>query len=225
MPLDLNDWSYDCAHQLVSDDMLEAVNLGCVRGSRRLFGGLNFSLDSSDFVEVRGPNGSGKTSLLRIVCGLASPAEGELRWRGKNIRTLREEYFAEVAYLGHQNGVKDELTAVENLRMAAGVSGQALTTSAARDLLNKIGLESQSDLPARALSAGQRRRLALGRFLASTSTLWVLDEILTSLDDAGRRLSQQLISDHLASGGIAMVATHYDLNIKSSAVKRIQLPT
>lgn len=222
---DLKDWSWPGAHQFLIGDVLEAINLGCVRGSRRLFSGLNFALKPGDFVELRGPNGSGKTSLLRIVCGLASPAEGEVRWNGKNIRSLREEYFAEVAYLGHQNGVKDELTAVENLRMGAGVSGHALKTSDARDLLGRIGLESQSDLPARSLSAGQRRRLALARFPASKATLWVLDEILTSLDDAGMRLSQELLGDHLARGGIAMVATHQDLNVKSSAVQRIQLPT
>lgn len=208
-----------------SSDVLEAINLGCVRGSRRLFSGLNFSLEPGDFVELRGPNGSGKTSLLRIVCGLASPAEGEVRWNGKNIRTLREEYFAEVAYLGHQNGVKDELTAVENLRMSAAVCGQRLKTSDAQDLLTRIGLEHQSHLPARSLSAGQRRRLALARFLASRARLWVLDEILTSLDDAGMRLSQELMSDHLQRGGMAMVATHQDLNVKSSAAKRIQLST
>lgn len=215
----------DSARLQGSVDVLEAINLGCVRGSRRLFTGLNFTIEPGDFVELRGPNGSGKTSLLRIVCGLASPAEGEVRWNGKNTRTLREEYFAEVAYLGHQNGVKDELTAVENLRMSAAVCGQRLETSDAQDLLTRIGLENQSHLPARSLSAGQRRRLALARFLASRAKLWVLDEIMTSLDDAGMRLSQQLMSDHLQQGGMAIIATHQDLIVKSRAAKRILLST
>lgn len=205
--------------------MLEAVNLGCVRGSRRLFTGLNFAVSPGELVEIRGPNGSGKSSLLRIVCGLATPAEGELRWNGKKTATLREEYFAELAYLGHQSCVKDELSAAENLRIAGGVTGHALNESEARALLTQVGLENQRHLPARSLSAGQRRRLAMAQFLASKAKLWLLDEILTSLDDAGVRLSRQLLTEHLSRGGMAMVATHQDLNITSGAVKRIELAT
>lgn len=205
--------------------MLEAVNLGCVRGSRRLFRGLNFHVSPGELVEIRGPNGSGKSSLLRIVCGLASPAEGELRWNGKKTSTLREEYFAELAYLGHQSGVKDELTAAENLRISSGVCGQPLDGTGAGDLLWQIGLEQQQHLPARALSAGQRRRLAMAQFLASKAKLWVLDEILTSLDAAGIKLSAQLLSEHLERGGMAIVATHQDLDISPHVVKRIELVT
>lgn len=205
--------------------VLEAVNLGCVRGSRRLFTGLNFTVSPGELVEIRGPNGSGKSSLLRIVCGLATPAEGELRWNGKKTATLREEYFAELAYLGHQSCVKDELTAVENLRIAGGVSGHPLNDAETRALLTQVGLENQRHLPARSLSAGQRRRLAMAQFLASEAKLWLLDEILTSLDDAGVSLSRQLLTEHLSRGGMAMVATHQDLNITSDAVKRIELAT
>jgi heme exporter protein A len=190
-----------------------------------LFTGLNFTVSPGELVEIRGPNGSGKSSLLRIVCGLATPAEGELRWNGKKTATLREEYFAELAYLGHQSCVKDELSAAENLRIAGGVSGHALNESEARALLTQVGLENQRHLPARSLSAGQRRRLAMAQFLASKAKLWLLDEILTSLDDAGVRLSRQLLTEHLSRGGMAMVATHQDLNITSGAVKRIELAT
>src|ERR1700730_16718948 len=98
--------------------MLEAVNVGCIRGTRRLFNGLNFSANPGELIELRGANGSGKTSLLRILSGLAAPAGGEVRWEGKNIRSLGEEYSGAVAYLAHQNGIKDELTAIENLRIA-----------------------------------------------------------------------------------------------------------
>src|SRR5215475_15679059 len=101
--------------------MLKAINLGCIRGDRRLFEHLNFEIKPGEVIELRGPNGTGKTSLLRIVCGLASPAEGEIRWRDKNIRALGEEYHSEIAYLGHQNGVKDELTAVENIRISSAL--------------------------------------------------------------------------------------------------------
>src|SRR5437016_9224130 len=103
--------------------MLEVINLTCVRGTRRLFKDLSFSADSSELIELRGPNGSGKTSLLRILCGLATPAAGEVRWNGKSIRSLREEYFVSVAYLAHQNAVKDELSAIENLRISSAVAG------------------------------------------------------------------------------------------------------
>src|SRR5438132_8967876 len=105
--------------------MLEVTNLSCVRGDRRLFRALNFSISSGEFIQVRGPNGSGKTSLLRIVCGLASPAEGEVRWNGTNIRHLGEEYLASIAYIAHQNGVKDELSAMENLLVSGRVAGHA----------------------------------------------------------------------------------------------------
>src|ERR1700757_5221367 len=107
--------------------MLQALNLGCVRGDRRLFKGLNFELPAGELIELRGPNGTGKTSLLRILCGLAAPAEGEVRWQKKNIRTLGEEYYSNIAYLAHQNGVKDELTAIENLRISSALAGNPLT--------------------------------------------------------------------------------------------------
>src|SRR5439155_18454877 len=118
--------------------MLEAINVGCIRGSRRLFKDLNFSVESGGLIEVRGPNGSGKTSLLRILCGLASPAEGEVRWQGKNIRSLGEEYFGAIAYLAHQNGVKDELSAIEDLRISCAVAGNSLSKSAAQAILDRI---------------------------------------------------------------------------------------
>src|SRR5260370_40351767 len=107
--------------------MLEVIDLTCVRGTRRLFRDLSFSASGGELIEVRGANGSGKTSLLRILCGLLSPVAGEVRWKGKNIRALGEEYAGEIAYLAHQNGVKDELSALENLHIASGVSGIGLS--------------------------------------------------------------------------------------------------
>src|SRR5213080_5295336 len=120
--------------------MLEVVKLTCVRGTSRLFRDLNLSAHEGELVELRGPNGSGKTSLLRILCGLATPAAGDVLWDGKNIRALSEEYSAVVAYLGHQNAVKDELSAIENLRIATGVSGHALSKQKAQDVLAEVGL-------------------------------------------------------------------------------------
>jgi len=203
--------------------MLEVLKLGCIRGDRRLFSDLSFSAGAGELIELRGPNGSGKTSLLRILCGLSSPASGQVRWNGKNIRSLGEEYFRDVAYLAHQNAVKDELSALENLRIATGVAGNPLPKAQAQEVLERIGLKDRQHLPARVLSAGQRRRLAVARLLTIKATLWILDEVLTSLDDAAVRLSREFISDHIKNGGIAIVATHQDLNLSVERMQRIQL--
>ncbi len=203
--------------------MLEVLKLGCIRGDRRLFSDLSFSAGAGELIELRGPNGSGKTSLLRILCGLSSPAAGQVRWNGKNIRSLGEEYFRDVAYLAHQNAVKDELSALENLRIATGVAGNPLPKAQAQEVLERIGLKDRQHLPARVLSAGQRRRLAVARLLTIKATLWILDEVLTSLDDAAVKLSREFISDHIKNGGIAIVATHQDLNLSVERMQRIQL--
>jgi heme exporter protein A len=203
--------------------MLEAVNLGCTRGDRRLFKGLNFSAEPGELIELRGANGSGKTSLLRILAGLATPAEGEVRWQGESIRSLGEVYSGAVAYLAHQNGVKDELSAMENLRISMGVAGNALSKSEAQEILEKVGLSRQQNLPARSLSAGQRRRVALARLLTSKAPLWILDEVLTSLDDTAIELSRGFIGDHLKAGGLAVIATHQNLDLVAARSQRIEL--
>ena len=203
--------------------MLEVINLTCVRGARRLFKDLSFSAGEGELVELRGPNGSGKTSLLRILCGLATPAAGEVRWDGRSIRKLGEEYFASVAYLGHQNGVKDELTAIENLRVSGAVSGTPLGKGEAEEVLTRVGLSQQQNLPTRVLSAGQRRRLGMTRLLTSRAKLWILDEVLTSLDDAAMNLSREFITEHLKKDGIAIVATHQDLNLAAPRIQQLRL--
>ncbi len=203
--------------------MLEAVNLGCSRGDRRLFKGLNFSVKPGELIELRGANGSGKTSLLRILCGLAAPAEGEVRWNGKNIRSLGEEYSGAISYLAHQNGVKDELSAIENLRIACGVAGNVLSKADAQTVLEQVGLSRQQNLPARSLSAGQKRRVALARLLRSKAAVWILDEVLTSLDDTAIRLSRRFIGEYLKNGGLAIIATHQELDLSAERIQRIEL--
>jgi heme exporter protein A len=203
--------------------MLEVINLTCVRGTRRLFKDLNFSASEGELVELRGPNGSGKTSLLRILCGLAAPAAGEVRWQGKNIQKLGDEYYASLAYLGHQNGVKDELTAIENLRISSAVSGTPLAAGEAKEILQRVGLLPQQHLPARVLSAGQRRRLGMTRLLTSSARLWILDEVLTSLDDTAMNLSREFITEHLQKDGIAIVATHQNLNLSAPKTQQLRL--
>lgn len=203
--------------------MLEIINLECVRGDRTLFKALNFRVDPGEAIELRGANGSGKTSLLRILCGLAVPADGEVRWHGTNIRHQREEYSDSIAYLAHLNGVKDEFTTIENLLVAERVAGNALTIEEGIKTLDRAGLKNQRNLAARFLSAGQRRRLALSRLFTSRARLWILDEVLTSLDDAGAQLARQLIETHLKAGGMAVIATHHDLNLSVDSVRRLDV--
>jgi heme exporter protein A len=205
--------------------MLELSKLGCVRGDRRLFSGLDFAVSPGTFVQLTGPNGSGKTSLLRILCGLLAPAEGQVKWNGANIRSLGEEYFTAVTYLGHRHGVKDELSAVENLKVSNGLNGIELSKERARTVLEQMGLAGRDLLPARLLSEGQRRRVALARLLVCNTKLWLLDEVMTSLDKGAVALVRSLIENHLAGGGIAIVATHQELELSAPLTKRLELTT
>ena len=205
--------------------MLELSKLGCVRGDRRLFSGLDFAVSPGTFVQLTGPNGSGKTSLLRILCGLLAPAEGQVKWNGANIRSLGEEYFTAVTYLGHRHSVKDEFSAVENLKVSNGLNGIELTKERARAVLEQMGLAGRDLLPARLLSEGQRRRVALARLLVCNTKLWLLDEVMTSLDKGAVALVRSLIENHLAGGGIAIVATHQELELSAPLTKRLELTT
>jgi heme exporter protein A len=205
--------------------MLEARDIGCVRGDRRLFSDVNFALVPGSLLQVQGPNGSGKTSLLRIICGILAPAEGEVRWHGANIHSLGEEYFTSLTYVGHRNGLKEELTPDENLRFTTGLAGLAITREETRNALATMGLAGREHLPARLLSEGQRRRTALARLLICRTSLWVLDEVLTSLDSSAIRFVTSLIERHLNKGGIAVVATHHELDLAPNSYQRLDLAT
>ncbi|HEX5966560.1 MAG TPA: cytochrome c biogenesis heme-transporting ATPase CcmA [Pyrinomonadaceae bacterium] len=210
---------------MAAPTLLEVNKLGCVRGDRRLFSGLDLSLAGGTYLQVTGPNGSGKTSLLRILCGLLAPAEGEIKWQGENIRSLAEDYFTAVTYLGHRHGVKDELSGIENLRISNALNGVAVSKERAREVLTRIGLAGRESLPARLLSEGQRRRVALARLVTCGTKLWLLDEVLTSLDKGAVALIRSLIEEHLAGGGIAIVATHQDLAVTAGSNQRLELAT
>ena len=191
--------------------MLEVQELACLKGDRLLFRDLAFRVQAGDLLRVAGPNGVGKTSLLRLVTGLAMPEAGEVRWEGESIRRVREAFHGELLYLGHLAALNDLLTPLENLRFATSAVGDAVDEAACVRALVRIGLGNQLDLPARVLSAGQRRRVGLARlFLSAGRRLWVLDEPFTALDvDAVADLAATL-SGHCAAGGMVMLTTHQD---------------
>jgi heme exporter protein A len=203
--------------------ILEVNNLTCVRGERLLFSDVSFALSPGGFIQLTGPNGSGKTSLLRIVCGLLTPERGEIRWQGAQIHSLGEEYSRMITYLGHRNAVKEELNSLENLRISSGLAGCELTHSQAQQALARVGLAGRENLLARFLSEGQRRRSAVGRLITCNTALWLLDEVLASLDHAATALIEAIIGEHLGKGGMAIVATHQELHIAAGSFQRIEL--
>jgi heme exporter protein A len=204
--------------------MLEALHLECTRGERVLFSQLELRVEPGTLLRVAGANGTGKTSLLRMVCGLLQPTQGEIRWRGQPIRALKEEYWAALAYVGHLNGVKDDLTATENLRASADIAGRDAHDDALRRALDAIGLAGFEDSAARFLSQGQRRRIALARlYLSSDVPLWVLDEPFTALDTRGVETLSALVARHVADGGIVVLTTHQEVPVDAARAATIDL--
>lgn len=175
------------------------------------------------FLQLTGPNGSGKTSLLRIISGLMNPEGGEVRWQGAKIGTLAEEYFQSITYSGHRGAVKEELSALENLRFSSGLMGAPIAQEEAQKALSRVGLAGREHLPVRFLSEGQRRRAALARLITCNTKLWLLDEVLASLDQTAGQLIESIISEHLNRGGLAIVATHQELHISAGSFRRLEL--
>ncbi len=203
--------------------MLEISNLACTRGDHLLFSDLSFSLSAGELLQIEGANGSGKTSLLRTLCGFMMPSAGEIFWRGQNIRELDEEYNAEMIYLGHLNGVKDELSALENLRISTALAGCAADDQQVIAALRRMGLRGRETLPVKVLSQGQRRRVALARLLFGHAPLWLLDEPLTALDVGAVGLMQELIAGHLAGNGMVIYTTHQPLEVAGVTARRLSL--
>jgi heme exporter protein A len=203
--------------------MLEISNLACSRGDHRLFAGLSFELHPGQILQIQGKNGSGKTSLLRTLCGFITPDEGKIAWCGEDVRDLDEDYFARMIYLGHLNAIKDELSALENLRISAGLSGIELNELNAIAALRRMGLKGRERLPTKVLSQGQRRRVALARLLVSHATLWVLDEPLTALDVGAVTLMGELIGEHLAQQGMVIYTTHQPLIVPGVEIASLSL--
>ncbi len=196
--------------------MLRAHGLACVRGDRRLFSDVDFSVSAGEWLQVEGANGAGKTSLLRIVAGLAHAEDGHLEWEGQPVDTVRDEFNARLLYLGHAPAIKDDLSALENLRTAAAVAGRPLDEATALAALRRIGLKGREDLPTRVLSQGQKRRVALARLLCSQARLWILDEPFVALDVAAVALLCSILDEHLARGGMLMFTSHQAVQLAGS---------
>jgi heme exporter protein A len=199
--------------------VLQAKDLECLRGECLLFSRLNFEVGEGQVLQVEGANGSGKTSLLRILAGLSPPSEGVVLWRGENILHYRPAFFSEVAYMGHHLGLKAELSVVENLRFGWALNGLPHDPLRLGAALAKVGLAERGDVPVRALSAGQRQRVALARLWASPARLWILDEPFTALDVAGVALAQDLLNEHSARGGLAVLTSHQAIEIRNQLIK------
>ena len=191
--------------------MLQVIELAAARGERLLFSGLSFTVAAGELLQVTGRNGSGKTTLLRILARLARPELGEVRWRGQPVADLGDPYFADLLYLGHAPAIKDELTAEENLHYAIAIAGAPASASAVRAALAEAGLAGREGLPGRALSQGQRRRVALARLAIDGRALWVLDEPTAALDAESTDRLRRWLGAHLEAGGCAVVATHQAL--------------
>jgi heme exporter protein A len=203
--------------------ILEVNDLACERGDHRLFSGLSFTLSAGELMQVQGANGSGKTTLLRTLCGFVQPAQGAVNWCGQDIGEWDDDFHAEMCYLGHLNAIKDELSALENLQMSAGLAGYTVTEKQAVAALRRMGLQRREHLPVRVLSQGQRRRVALARLLIGAAHLWILDEPLTALDVGAVGLMQELIGEHLSNGGMTIFTTHQPLQVAGVQTRQLAL--
>ena len=203
---------------------LQALDLACVRGERQLFRDVSFELHSGEALWLQGGNGSGKTSMLRLLSGLGAPQRGEVRWRGRAVRRLREDFHRELIYFGHAGALKDDLTAWENVATSAALAGRACDRARACEALARVGLAAQAGLPARALSQGQRRRVALAQLeLPSLPPLLLLDEPFNALDQAAGDALTATLECHLQQGGIVVYTTHQPVRLRPSRLQQLNL--
>ena len=195
--------------------LVQVQDLTCERAGRRVFRHLNFAVATGQALTLEGPNGAGKTSALRMLAGFLPQVSGEIRFQahaGYEV-TDAEERGRLVGWMGHYDGVKAQLTVAENARFFAALHGSRVDPMT---ILDRVGIARLADVPAQYLSAGQRRRLSLARLILSNRPLWLMDEPLSSLDAAGRRLTAELIGEHCDDGGIAIIATHETLGVDAT---------
>jgi heme exporter protein A len=188
--------------------MFSVTNLSCSRGDKRLFSGVSFTIGAGQWLHLEGNNGVGKTSLLRLACGLSDLEEGEICWNQQPVTRNPQEFRANLAYLGHQLALKEDLTPLENLRADAAVAGRPLSVADALKALAQLGLRGREHLPVRVLSQGQKRRTALARLWVSTAKLWILDEPFVALDTHAQSALSEVINGHLANQGMVLLTSH-----------------
>jgi heme exporter protein A len=202
--------------------VLELNGLDCVRGGRTLFTGLTRGIRAGELLRVQGANGAGKTSLLRMLCGLLAPARGQVLWRGQAIGTLHEEFSRELVYLGHAAALKEELSPLENLQAACVLAGRAASRADARRALADAGLRGHENTQARRLSHGQRRRAALARLaLAPAAALWVLDEPFNALDTTATAWLEGLVRAQLLRGGVVVLTSHQGVALDDAPQQQV----
>ena len=193
--------------------MFEAQSLECVRDDRLLFSDLSFSVSEAEVLQIEGHNGSGKTSLLRIICGLRLPESGQVIWQGEPVSSNREDYYENMVYIGHLPCIKADLTVLENVRSLLDTRSLSLSDAKIEIALEKVGLASYEDVPGKALSSGQRRRILLAFIELSKAKLWILDEPLTALDVQGVDLMESMILEHRQAGGSVIFTTHHGMQL------------
>ena len=202
---------------------LEASLLKCIRGERLLFDALGFRLQGGQMLYLRGANGAGKTSLLRLLCGLAQPESGQILWNGQPVGEQTELFRQALFYLGHHNALQEALTVDENLAFYATLAGMAPNAAATAHALERMGLRGCQRRLVRHLSQGQKRRVALSRLMLNQASLWVLDEPFVALDTASLDLLAVVIGQHLQRGGMAVLTSHQQVDIPGAQVQTLEL--
>jgi heme exporter protein A len=207
----------------LNNAVLKVDGLVGVRGDRLLFENINFELDQGSVLYLQGANGAGKTTLLRMLCGLSTPYAGNISWCGETIDALVEEYYKNVLYIGHLSGIKEDLTALENLQFSSALSGKRVTEKEAVEAFNALGLSKGLNLPARMLSQGQKRRVALARLWLQDAPLWILDEPFTALDVSATEVLKQKIETFALRGGMVILTTHQEFNLNIPKFSQLRL--
>jgi len=208
-------------HLSLNPSSLRANALTCVRGERTLFTGLNLEVSAGEWLHVRGENGIGKTSLLRLLSGLTKPAAGEIFWNEQLISADPSEYHRNLLFLGHRDSLKEDLSALENLSIATALDGITVSEEEILLALHRFGLRGREDLPVNCLSAGQKRRVLLARLLLRQAKLWILDEPFNALDVRAVEMLSELILEHTASGGMAIMTSHQEIPMPNGRVVQL----